>query len=411
MANNNYRLYLEAKLDPKKLQTEITNLSTKNILFLKVDYRKGDFAKFEQELAKIKSQAASLEKVTLFGDDKGGINKAIVQYKDVLGNIVKQTVDINSKVKITQTYTENLVKDEREINRLLERRMALTAKQKDEMAKASLNAEKFIARSQNLQQTKEVSAAVAKAQEIKVAVSKGDINAVRQLNDEFAVLKARLTTGRTGLDSWVGGLKNAIKQTVEYSISIGLIYGALNKIKEGITFISELDGQMNKVRLVTGMTNEEVADLAISYNGLAKELGATTNQVAAGSLEWFRQGKSIEETRDLLRSSVMLSKLGNVESAQSTEYLTSIVNAFRLEAEETEEVISKLLALDNAFATSVSEIASAMQRSSVSAQQAGVSLEELASMITVVSDVTRRAPESIGEALPDFGRRHFVFTK
>lgn len=42
------------------------------------------------------------------------------------------------------------------------------------------------------------------------------------------------------------------------------------------------------------------------------------------------------------------------------------------------------------------EISSALQRSSVSAQQAGVSFEELASMITVVSDVSRRAPESIG---------------
>lgn len=52
------------------------------------------------------------------------------------------------------------------------------------------------------------------------------------------------------------------------------------------------------------------------------------------------------------------------------------------------------------------EISSALQRSSVSAQQAGVSFEELASMITVVSDVSRRAPESIGEAFKTIFSRY-----
>ncbi len=47
-----------------------------------------------------------------------------------------------------------------------------------------------------------------------------------------------------------------------------------------------------------------------------------------------------------------------------------------------------------------------MQRSSVSAQQAGVSMEELASMITVVSDVSRRAPESIGESFKTMFARY-----
>ena len=52
------------------------------------------------------------------------------------------------------------------------------------------------------------------------------------------------------------------------------------------------------------------------------------------------------------------------------------------------------------------EISSALQRSSVSAQQAGVSFEELASMITVVSSVSRRAPESIGESFKTMFARY-----
>jgi hypothetical protein len=45
-----------------------------------------------------------------------------------------------------------------------------------------------------------------------------------------------------------------------------------------------------------------------------------------------------------------------------------------------------------------SEIASALQRSSNSAQQAGVTFDELASYVTIVSSVTRKSAESIGES-------------
>lgn len=398
MAGNNYRLLLEAQLDPQKVQAQINALSNKSVLNIKMNFAQGDMAKFEAELEKIRAKASSLGKVTLFGDQKGGIARAVVEYKDALGNVVQEYVQINEKVAITQKYTENLAKDEKEINGILQKRLALNAKQADEMEKAAKQADLFLEKSKNLAGTPSVKAAVSKAQELKVAVSEGDIAKVRKLKDELDLAKAALQTGRTGLDSWSEGIRNALKQTIEYATSIGLVYGALRQLQEGVQYLKDLDKEMTNVQIVTGATDNQIADLSFQYNDLAKELGATTLDVARGSLEWRRQGKSIEETGELMKSTMMLSKLGNLDAAQSTEYLTSIINGFKLEAKDTQEVVSKLVALDNKFATSAGEIASAMQRSSVSAQQAGVSMEELASMITVVSDVSRRAPESIGES-------------
>jgi TP901 family phage tail tape measure protein len=134
------------------------------------------------------------------------------------------------------------------------------------------------------------------------------------------------------------------------------------------------------------------ADLmAKQYNTLAKQLGATTLEVAKGSLEWQRQGKSVQETQTLLTASTMMGKLANIESAQSTEYLTSILNGFQLQAGDAVGVIDKLVSVDNAAATSVAELASALQRSSNIAQQSGVSFEELVAYIGTVSSVTRRS--------------------
>lgn len=189
-----------------------------------------------------------------------------------------------------------------------------------------------------------------------------------------------------------------IRRTLESAATLGLMYGALNQLRQGVDYIKDLDKELTNVQVVTGMSQESVESLAMGYNDLAKEMGVTTLEVAKGSLEFLRQGKSVQEAGELVKTTMVLSKLGNIEAAQATEYLTSTMNGFKLEAKDSMSIVDKIISLDNNFATSSSEIASALQRSSVSAQQAGVSFEELASMITVVSDVSRRAPESIGES-------------
>jgi hypothetical protein len=60
-------------------------------------------------------------------------------------------------------------------------------------------------------------------------------------------------------------------------------------------------------------------------------------------LEFVRQGKTAEETAILIKNSTMMSKLGNMEAADATDKLTSIMNGFRLEANETGDVVDKLV--------------------------------------------------------------------
>ena len=198
--------------------------------------------------------------------------------------------------------------------------------------------------------------------------------------------------------SWTKQIGNNIIKSAQWAIAMTVVYGSLKAIRDGIEYIVELNKELTDTRIVVGMTAEEAKGLATNYNQLASEMGATTLEVAKGSLEWFRQGKTVEEAMDLTSQSIMMAKLANMDTAQSTEYLTSIINGFKLEAEDVTLVIDKLVNLDNQFATSVSEIANAMQRSSNSASQAGITLDELASYITVLSSVTRKSSESIGES-------------
>ena len=197
----------------------------------------------------------------------------------------------------------------------------------------------------------------------------------------------------------VKDLTVAFRKVVQWGLVTGVIYGTMRALKEGIQYVKDLNKEMTNIQIVTGMNSRQIKSLIVDYNDLAQQMGATTLEVARGSLEWFRQGKTAQEAVELTKASIIMSKLGNVEAAQSTEYLTSTLNGFKLEAEDATMVIDKLVALDNDYATSVAEIAEALQKSSNSAQQAGVSFDELASYITVISSITRQSGESIGTSL------------
>ena len=95
---------------------------------------------------------------------------------------------------------------------------------------------------------------------------------------------------------------------------------------------------------------------------------------------------------------MMLSKLGALDSAQATEYLTAILNGFNMKGEDAVKVVDKLVAIDNIAATSAGEMATAMQYSSAIAKETGISFENLAAMIGAVSSNTRLSAEVIGQA-------------
>jgi TP901 family phage tail tape measure protein len=202
--------------------------------------------------------------------------------------------------------------------------------------------------------------------------------------------------------SWADNLVNAIKQTVSYSISLGLVRAAQQQLNEAIQFSIDLNKEMVNIQILQAegaQTDEQIKSLASSYNKLAQELGSTTLEVAKGSVEWLRQGKTIQETTELLKASTMLSKLGNLSAAEATEYLTSTINSYKMSTEEAVSVVDRLVQVDNNSATSTRELATALRYSAATAAESGVSLNELISYIGVMSSTTRINAESIGQSL------------
>ena len=189
-----------------------------------------------------------------------------------------------------------------------------------------------------------------------------------------------------------------------------LIYRFFGLVQRGfsqtIQLAKQLDKSMVNLRIVTGGTKSETRELVNVYAQLAKQLGVTTQEVVNGATEWLRQGYTVQESQKLVTASVYLSKLGMIESGQATEYLTSVLKGFKLETSEAVSVVDKLTKVDLEAATSAGNIAEALSRTSVSAQNAGVDLDKLIGYVTEVLQVTQKSASSVGESFKTIFARY-----
>ena len=226
---------------------------------------------------------------------------------------------------------------------------------------------------------------------------------IKELAYREQVGKAQNATRDRGARTIWDVMNRNVKMTFQRFFDFRLINQSLAKLqqrlRQTVTIVQELDKAATNIRIVSGMNAKEVDNLMSSYNSLAKELGTTTKAIAESSNVWLRQGYDINATNKLIRSSTYLSKLGMLDMNSATKVLTSTLKGFKMEASESMSIVDKLTKLDTKFAASAGEIGEAISRTASLAQQANVSLDETAAIVTTIMDVTQQSAEMAGTAL------------
>lgn len=169
--------------------------------------------------------------------------------------------------------------------------------------------------------------------------------------------------------------------------------GSLTKIKDAVLDLNEA---MTQLQIITGYNNEEAEKLLMTYNGMAQELGTTTTAVAEGAQDWLRQGYSLAETNDLLKQSMALSIMGNMDAEEATTSLTAALRGYQLETSKASDVVDKFFAVDMAAATSSSKLAEALAKTAANAKLAGISLDDVIGQLAVVNSTLQEDGSSTG---------------
>ena len=198
-----------------------------------------------------------------------------------------------------------------------------------------------------------------------------------------------------------GKLKRSVGETFSgnklavtaYLATLKAIKGAASDAK---TAIVDMDKAVTDLSVAQGQGRDTAANYLRQLNFQAQSIGATTKEVAQSADSWLRQGKSVKETGDLVYDSMILSKLGQIESAKASEYLTSALNGYKKSASEAIDIVDKLTAVDMESASDAGGLAESMSRTASAASMAGVSMDKLIGMISTVKEVTQASDESVG---------------
>lgn len=167
----------------------------------------------------------------------------------------------------------------------------------------------------------------------------------------------------------MGRLGETFKTLMQFSIAQTGFRVINNSITNTISYLKELDAAMTQIRTVTGASNNELRKYAEQYNQLGKELGRTTTEIANAAVEFYRQGRTQAETMDLLRATMVGSRISGEQTTTAAETLTSTINGFQLAATEAMSIIDKFSALDASMATSFSEMSYALTKVASSANK------------------------------------------
>ena len=195
------------------------------------------------------------------------------------------------------------------------------------------------------------------------------------------------------------GFADATARIINYTSVYRAMWFAISKFKQSIQTAEELNKAFTSIQLVTLGTAEATEKLRKEYADLAHEMSATVTDVAEGADAWLRQGKSAEEATQLIRASMVMSRIGVIKSAEATEYLTSVLNGYKMETQDVMHVVDAMSQVDIESASRIDDLAIALQRSTATAQQAGVSFERLLGYVAAIRETTQRSASVIGEAL------------
>ena len=199
-------------------------------------------------------------------------------------------------------------------------------------------------------------------------------------------------------DSVVDKIATTLGNTLKWNISSSTINKLSGSIQEAWGFTKALDGSLNDIQIVTSKSSEDMKKFAIQANDAAKALGTTTTAYTDASLTFYQQGLSDEDVAARAETSLKVSNVTGLSGDQSAEYVTAVLNGYKVAAEDAENAMDKLAAVGAHTASSLAELSEAMAKVASSANTMGVSEDQLAATLSTVISVTRQDASTVGTA-------------
>ena len=226
-----------------------------------------------------------------------------------------------------------------------------------------------------------------------------DSSGLAQMQQALNGVNAAGIRGQSVFQSLGGSFREAFSAYSLANMMQDGLYKIVDAGKEAVSTVKEFDDLKTNLAMVTGKDKTYTEDLMQSYNELGQEIGSITSDVAESANTWLRQGRSMADTNQLIKDSMVLSKDAQMSSEDAAQVLTSTLNGFKLGADQASRINDILTSIDLKSASDAGGIGTSLQKVASQANNVGMSLEKTAAIIATIKDVTQGSDETIGTSL------------
>lgn len=183
-----------------------------------------------------------------------------------------------------------------------------------------------------------------------------------------------------------------------FGATTAVLNGVSQSFKKLVSTTVEVEKRLIEINSIFQATETTFNRFRNSIFQVAKDTGQAFSTVADGAAELARQGLSAEDTAKRLKASLVLTRISGLDAEKSVKALTAAINGFASAGLSANQIVNKLVAVDTAFAVSAQDLAEAFSRAGSTAEDAGVSFDQLLGLVTAVEQKTARGGAVIGNA-------------
>ncbi|NCB82490.1 MAG: phage tail tape measure protein, partial [Bacilli bacterium] len=221
-----------------------------------------------------------------------------------------------------------------------------------------------------------------------------ELNTMRKQNNELQEQNAERSTTRRYDNLTTGG---------------GMLGGMLNPMsiandarQAAMTFydsIAPIDAALVNIAKVAEEPQEQLDEFATTIYDTASTVGKSAEEYATSVERWLTAGKTLNDSVELSKVSVMGAFVGNIGESEMVDYMSVPLNAYKKDALEASDIINAMNEVANKNAIEMDDMGSAYKRAASTSAQAGTTFAQLTGIITAGQEATRVGGETMGTAV------------
>lgn len=197
-------------------------------------------------------------------------------------------------------------------------------------------------------------------------------------------------------------LLTSMMDTFGNSIKWSMAYGAINRISQGFSnalqYAQDLNESLTNIRIVTGLSAEEMDVFAEKANKAAKSLATSTKSYTDAALIYYQQGLEGKAVEERAETTLKLANVTGQSAEEISQQLTAVWNNFYDGSKSIEYYADVMTALGAATASSSDEIAQGLEKFAAVADTVGLSYEYATTALATVTAQTRQSADVVGTA-------------